>query len=1233
MDCEFSGSIVDCAVPGIACAATSFSLSVDEPKYNPFFFFQVKKRSLTRLICLASCVVAVTTPTEWLLAQTTNAVNQPADIVIQAWAGKVEVLREGGTRWDQAYTNQILYVGDRVRTRENSRVTLLFSDKSFVRVGPLSEFAIDLPVAPNKQAAFSLPRGLLYFFHRDKPAGIRINTRTAAAAINGTEFNLEATDSGVTILTTLDGEVELSNELGQTNVLSGEQGIAEPGKPPSKTAVINAVNVIQWALYYPAVLDLDELEPGQQEAQVLEQSLAAYRSGDLLQALAEYPAGRTPVSPAEKVYYGALLLAVGQVEQSERLFDSLPQNVGPETDSDSNLVLAGAIRQLIAAVKFQQWQLSRAPELATEWLAESYYQQSRANLPEALVAARKAVEKSPNFGFGWARVAELEFSFGRVSDAIEALDKSLQLTSRNAQALALKGFLLAAQNKIREAIGYFEQAITVDSSLGNAWLGRGLCRIRQGGSAAGRQDLLVAAALEPQRSLLRSYLGKAYADAGDQKRALKELDLAIKLDPNDPTPWLYQALVKQQHNQINEAVDDLEKSQDLFGNRQLYRSGLMLDQDRAVGAANLARIYADAGMRDVSVREAGVGVNYDYSSYSSHLFLANSYDQLRDPNRINLRYETPAVSEYLIANLLAPVGAGTLSPAISQQEYSKLFERDRLGLVSSTEYLSRGDRGGAWAENGAQYGTFGNTSYAVGAFYHTDPGQRPNNDLDELGLSLQFKQQLTPEDSVFLEAIYYNASGGDLTQYYDPTSANPGLRATERQEPTLLLGYNHEWNPGVHTLLLASWANDRVSVFNPYQVSYFVIKPFGGDPVYAEQIGVTENYHSTLELYSTELQQIWQQENHTLIVGGRFQLGNIHTQNVQSDPVGTPEIIASYFPLGTIADQDIHSDFQRWSVYGYYYWQIVPKLQLTVGLSYDWIRMPVNFRSAPVSDQEETNDGLSPKAGFIWTPGKNTTVRFGYTRSLAGASIDQSLALEPTQVAGFNQSFRSIIPESIGGAEAGAKFETYGLSLEQKLPTRTYLAVTGQLLQSQVNRTLGTFEYTGIAPPYLVEPSGTKDPLDYEEKTLLVTVNQLVGNEWSFGVGYRLTQANLNESFVELGTITDPSSVVGFALNHNLEAVLQQVSLQAIYNHPAGFFAQFQALWNWQSNEGNTPELPGDEFWQLNAFVGYRFPSNKAVLRVGVLNITDQDYRLNPLTLYNELPRQRSFTALLQFKF
>ena len=93
-------------------------------------------------------------------------------------------------------------------------------------------------------------------------------------------------------------------------------------------------------------------------------------------------------------------------------------------------------------------------------------------------------------------------------------------------------------NRISPAIQAFAQAIAADSGLANAWLGRGLCRIKQGDAEAGRVDLLAAAALEPHRSLLRSYLGKAFADADDDARATKELRLAVELDPADPTAWL-----------------------------------------------------------------------------------------------------------------------------------------------------------------------------------------------------------------------------------------------------------------------------------------------------------------------------------------------------------------------------------------------------------------------------------------------------------------------------------------------------------------------------------------------------------------------------------------------------------------------------------------------------------------------------------------------------------------------
>ena len=163
------------------------------------------------------------------------------------------------------------------------------------------------------------------------------------------------------------------------------------------------------------------------------------------------------------------------------------------------------------------------------------------------------------------------------------------------------------------------------------------------------------------------------------------MSLAKKFDPADPTPWLYSALLNYDYNRNNEAIADLEKSKSLNDNRSVFRSKFLLDQDQAVRGANLAKMYQDDGMFDVSVRESAAAVDNDYGNYSAHLFLANSYDALRDPTKINLRYETPWFSQLLVADLLAPVGAVSLSQNVSEQEYSPLFDGKQFGVYSDTQ--------------------------------------------------------------------------------------------------------------------------------------------------------------------------------------------------------------------------------------------------------------------------------------------------------------------------------------------------------------------------------------------------------------------------------------------------------------------------------------------------------------------------------------------------------------------
>ena len=1140
--------------------------------------------------------------------------------------GTVEIASGNTITWTPAQTNQILHPFDRLRTGANSRMAVLWSDRSVVSFGAQTEIEVTPPDIFTAQCGLHLLRGIVSFFHRDEPGRIRVITRGAVAGVEGTEFvlSVEPVDQTErTKVSVIDGQVRFGNAQATLLLTNGQQAVAEVSQRPVRTAGFIANNLLQWSFYYPAVMDPNDFQFTPEEQKALAESLQAYRAGDLLAALAQYPSGRQPASDTERVFYAGLLLSVGQVELAETMLAALPR----AGTSSRPQRMARALHRLIAAVKRQPLAAVTRPQLATECLADSYYEQSRA-LPEvslsaALNSAWQAVTDSPDFGFGWERVAELEFDFGRTGRALEALEKSLALAPRNAQALALKGYLLAAQNRPSEAISWFDRALAVDSALGNAWLGRGLCRIRLGDTKNGREDLLIAAALEPQRAELRSYLGKAYALAGDDLQARKEFRLAETLDPKDPTPWLYSALLNQQNNRINEAIRDLEKSQALNENRSVYRSQLLLDQDQAVRSANLATMYQDAGMGDVAVREADRAVNYDYANYAAHLFLANSYYGLSDPNLINLRYQTPIENEYLLANLLAPVGAGMLSPTISQQEYSPFFERNRLGVVSSSEYLSRG----AWTESGAQFGTIENFGYSVEGFYRTDNGQQVNNGVEQRQLSGTFKLQVTPQDTVYFQVKQYDADSGDLQQYYNPTNANAGYHLNEDQTPMVGLGYHHEWSPGVHTLAFVARLDDSLTVTNPSAQTYITFFPPAGIMTYVQGLTMQQHLQEDLTVYSGELQQIWQTPEHNTIVGTRFQYGDFDIQNVQNTPSGLAVLFPG--PPTNSAQQNFSPLFRRFSAYGYHQWQVFDPLRLIGGVTYDRITFPENFETAPVSDAQQTEEQFSPKAGLILTPWDGTTLRFAYSCSLAGASLDQSYQLEPSQVAGFIQSYRSLIPESVVGPIPGAKFESYSFSLEQKFSTGTYLGVSGDLLYSDVTQTVGAFDYVLFVTPFPTPSSGLRENLNYREQSLLFTANQLVGRDWSFGARYRISDAMLNYNFVV------PSGVGtnNFLSSQHSEAILNQVDLLAVFNHPCGFFVRADAHWYVQNNIGEAAVEPGDNFWQYNAFAGYRFLRRKAEVSLGVLNIGDQNYHLNPLNVYTELPRSRTLAMRLQVNF
>ena len=1175
----------------------------------------------TFLLFLLGCALAARVAD----AQVTNApvpaaTNSPSRVI--EIAGEVEYTH-GGTNWRAAVAGLALQPGDRVRTREQSRAAVQLSDRSVIRLRERTTLEI-LPPRGSEKKRFGLPRGSLFFFNREKPAEVEFDTPLAAGAIRGTEFLLEvAAGNAATHLALIDGVVALNTSEGQIALERGEDLQLQPGQPPQKTALVNAAAAIQWALYYPAVLNPDDLQLTTAETQELRKVLTNYGVGDLLAALAAWPAAAPMTNAGAACFRAQLELAVGRVAEAERLLVRLPD--------DTPVVVA--LRELISVVRGDELE-RRSParrvddvesvraggrRSASELLAHSYALQARTDLSGARTAARQAVGLAPQSGFAHARLAELEFAFGARRAALAGLDRALDFSPRLAPAHALRGFVALDQGDVHSAQRAFDHARELDAAFGPAWLGRGLCLLRERSFSDARSAFQAAAALEPQRGLFRSYLGKAASEMGDAKAAEKEFNLAKRFDPNDPTAWLYSALELWQQNRLNEAIRDLEQSADLNDQRAPFRSRLLLDDDRAVRSANLAALYSDAGLPEVSYHAAVQSVSESYVNFSGHLFLANSYQAIQNANSFDLRMETARQSELLVANLLAPPGGGNLSQLLSQQEHLQFFDPRPVGVSSLTQYGSEGD----WRQAGTVFGTVGGFSYAFDALYEHLNGQQPNGQSEQRRLILTLKQRITADDEAYFQIGNYKAEAGDVANHFDPAEATPGFHVDEKQEPTLYAGWHHTWAPGSHTLLLFGRLDDNLSLTNPQPNVIFLLQS-AGTVTGVQTMNFLQpfrlNYASDFTLYSAELQQVWETERQSLVVGGRWQSGDVDTHSkLSQDPIGPGFLVFSN-------NQTISTRLQRGNAYGYYSLQIFEPLRVIAGVSYDHLEFPANTDLPPLSTGEATANLISPKAGLLFTPWKRGLLRASYTKSLGGLFFDNSVRLEPTQMAGFNQAFRSLIPESVAGLLPGAEFETAGVGFDQSFAYGTWFGVRAEWLTSDGERTVGVL--TNSLPAFLRipdSPSSTQQTLAFRERSLSAYAGQLLGHNFSIGARYLISEADLNQRFPDI-----PDTATGLnQLEGDEQATLQQLVLTLNFHHRSGVFAQWEFAWYRQNNSA----YPDEDFWQHNLMVGYRLPRRYAEIRMGLLNIFDTDYRLNPLDIHAELPRGRTVTVSLRMGF
>jgi Tfp pilus assembly protein PilF len=370
--------------------------------------------------------------------------------------GNVEVQRTGETQWQTVKLDDTFCPGDTIRVDDQSRAALSLSNQPLLRLDQNTTITLG-GVEEKRGAIVTLAQGAVHFFSRIR-RNLEVRTGFVNAGVEGTE-GLIRVEQDRTLITIYDGQVLASNAAGSLALASGQSAVAEAGKAPVGRVVARPRDAVHWALYYPPVM---LLAPG------------------------EAPPKEDPGDPRFLAYRASQLQAVGRVDEANAdIKRALSINPMYSDAYALQAIIFVVQNERDKALSSAKKAVETGPKSATARIAMSYAQQAAFNLEGARASVEEAVKLNSNDALAWARLAELQSSFGRLNKALDAAKKAVDLVPNLSRTQMVLGFAYLTQVKTTESRAAFEKAIALDDADPLSRLGLGLAIIRDGDLDAG----------------------------------------------------------------------------------------------------------------------------------------------------------------------------------------------------------------------------------------------------------------------------------------------------------------------------------------------------------------------------------------------------------------------------------------------------------------------------------------------------------------------------------------------------------------------------------------------------------------------------------------------------------------------------------------------------------------------------------------------------------------------------
>jgi len=923
------------------------------------------------------------------LAQAPLGCPQPVARIVSV-EGMVEIKDAPADEWrpvaldDHVCPGAALHVGPRSRG-----AVLLLNIETVLRVDQNTTVLFAAPPEP-KLSLLELIEGAIYFLSRT-PRSLEIRTPFVNAGVEGTEFftRVEA-EQKRTFITVFEGTVaaalgpavlddpnrlKLTRRQSAVAMAGAAPRLLDSGRPEDVALwnfLIEPRDAVQWTLYYPSVIlglaDRADLHPALQDA------LTALRRGDLAAAFDQLEL--TPGAERDDRFYvvrAGILLAGGRVEEARPNLDrALALNPRNGDAYALRTVIAVTQNRREEALSFGQRAVAESPRSSAAMIALSYGQQANFDLEAARETLLQAVEDSPQDGLAWARLAEIWLSLGYRHAALAAAETAAERAPDLGLTNVILGYARLGQIDTSGAKAAFDRAIELDSANPMARLGLGLAKTQRSDLAEGREEIEIAVGLAPNRSILRSYLGKAYFEEKRAPLDAEQFAIAKELDPNDPTPYIYDAIRKQTENRPVEALRDIQRSIELNDNRAVYRGRLQLDQDRAARGASLARVYDDLGFQQLGVNAASKSLTLAPANASAHRFLSDIYRGVR-------RREIARVSELLQAQLLQDINVNPVQPSISEtnlniitgggpaaagfNEFTPLFERNQIRF-NGTGVAGNNDTLGGEAVVSGLYEWF---SASAGVFHSETDGFRANNGINQEVYDVYAQAAITPEFNIQAEYRHRDSKEGDLAFNFDPDDFSPNLARTLDQD-IARAGLRYSPTPNSDLLVSFMYSDREERITDLVTLVPGVLDGFKDNSVDDEG-------------YQVETQYLYRRDRFNLTAGFAY-----------SEVDRTKEDVFQFIP-GPILPSSSKSEISHPRGYFYGNLNLPVPVTWTLGVSYDDY------------DQEALEvEKVNPKFGVQWDITDDLRLRGAVFRTVKPALVSNR-TLEPTQIAGFNQFF------------------------------------------------------------------------------------------------------------------------------------------------------------------------------------------------------------------------------------